>query len=127
MGPSQSFFVIDQVQADSSEDKHLDVEDLLVQEVRGERVPKSQPKAVQFFVTLEGGGADLREGTAMGSNYDSDGGQGQSVLERRFLQQEQLWQLLELPRIGHLPKCQRDSEVLVDYSKSIILTSDDYM
>jgi hypothetical protein len=127
MGPSQAFFVIDQAQADSSEDEHMDAKDPLVHEILGERIPKSQPEAVQFFVTLEGGGADPREDMAMGSDCDSDGGQGQSVLERCSFQQEQLRQLLELPRIGHPPKRQRGSEVLVDYFKSIILTSDDYI
>jgi hypothetical protein len=34
---------------------------------------------------------------------------------------------LELPRIGQPPRCQRAIEVLVDYSKSIILTRDEYI
>jgi hypothetical protein len=34
---------------------------------------------------------------------------------------------LELPRIGQPPRCQRAIEVLVDYSKSIIRTRDEYI
>jgi hypothetical protein len=122
MGPTIQFVPRELVRESSSEsDEGEDPGDTAaMEEVLGDRVPESQEGAVQYFVPTN---ADM--GTAWASASSSSDSETGSP--GRTEQAAHMAALLELPTVG--PSCprRRSEEPLVDYSKSIILTKDDYI
>jgi hypothetical protein len=101
----------------------------VLEEVVGDRVPNSQAdEEPRFYVAVEGrGGISTRS-----SDSDSDN-EGEPVLEllEEQAQSEREWfrGLLQLLQIGPaLTRCRRgDEELVVDFSKCVLLTSDAYI
>jgi hypothetical protein len=122
MGPIAQFVPRELVQESSFEsDEGEDLGDTsAMEEVLGDRVPESQKGAVQYFVPtdVDMGTAGASAGSSSDSETSSLGGTEQAA---------HMAALLELPTVGpSRPRCQ-SGEPLVDYSKSIILTKDDYI
>jgi hypothetical protein len=91
-----------------------------MEEVLGDRVLESQEGTVQYFVPTD---ADMGIAGASGDN-SSDSETGNLG---RTEQVAPMAMLLELPTVGPSRPRRWSGEPLVDYSKSIILTKDDYI
>jgi hypothetical protein len=132
MGPAEAFQPDAPVVQDSSSDEADEVQDddPVMAEVVEDRVPASQEDVVQYFVRPEHGRAPLSPRTVQLDTSESSDDEG--CLAARDVDREErhsrFRRLLELPRIGPTPKrARRTDEPLIDYSKSIILTREDYI
>jgi hypothetical protein len=130
MGPSLAF--VDTVEtaalsSDLEEEQDLQLDDPLIEEVLEERVPSSQGERVQYFVRPAAGAVETTAGENDTLDIDYDFGAQEGGPTGAGHSEGRLQRLLELPRIGRPAKKPRASEVLIDYSKSIILTRDDYI
>jgi len=101
------------------EDEGIPADDEGLQEIRGERVMDSQQQTSHFFI------GEVVAGDA-GSSSDSEGGDD-AVTVAAGKEAAPPPNLFQLPEVAGPAERRRRSDPLIDYSKSIIMTSEDYL
>jgi hypothetical protein len=130
MGPSSAFVPgeIPQYEPTDDEDDPMDSTDPLLEEVVGDRILSSQnEEQPRFYVPIEIVGRFAPPGD---SGSDSEGDIAlQLPNEEADRERDRFRGLLQLPHIGPPPARSRreEDEPAVDFSKSVLLTSDAYI
>ena len=134
VAPSEQFVHVDGVAADAGTDSEEEPqdssdEDHILEEIAGDRIPSSQPSRQHFYV----GSNDVLGGAASDSDQDRDGDIMHPVARSASEQGENtaptpIENFLQLPQVLVNPRRRRTrEEPLIDYSKSIMMTSNEYL
>lgn len=107
---------------DTESDVESDSTDKALQEIRGEMIPDSQEQRQHFFVPRPGDAED--ENDEGDDQLEEDDGESCGVEQPL---PPSISSLLELPEIPVRVPVRRGGEPLIDYSQSLLLTSEEYI
>jgi hypothetical protein len=109
-----------QVSTDTKSDSESQCTDRVLQYIRGDLIADSQQQRQHFFVAPRGDQQD----DADGHLHQDDGG---SCAERTEPLPLNISSMLELPEIVVKVLARRGGDPLIDYSQSLLLTSEEYI
>ena len=125
MGPSEVFVnAPDMANEEEVGDEH-------VEEVLGERVPQTQRDGIQYMVALKDDEEDTMQGVHEGVEMGEQDTDGVCTVSQELDGVDpnatlRLTSILALPQTVSIPRRNRGTP-FIDYSKSIIMTSDEYI